>query len=841
MKKYIQILIILLCCNNFLFAQKFSRCLEMPQSFAKPVDNPAFYLSPIKPVIASTPWVVICDRSEPDLTQTFTKPDQNSPKMKNIEWLQSYQVVDEEKDWIRIVIAKRKQGLEFYDGTVQDFGWIMKKNVLLWNKSLLDSRTGIHLKAFLLNKAKELKDILKLKNKDVANIYKGPETTTTIGEKQIYEFYFVLKKENNRYLLAKNETTGEGLTDEIVGWVEERRATDWNTRISFEPNFDQNAFKERSSNKSLMCMGFADQQSANKFVETGVVVNDDVIWDNDPIRLSPDQLAKENPRRFKGAVVRFPMLTNNDKSFTSGVIGDIVTKNAQVHQGKISEISYASMVNTNQKVETGRNNYNVLFLIEGTNSLATYNSAIIEVMKKLKLEMNNIPNLKFSAAIYRDVPESKVNKMLEIKKLTSNMDDVISFVQNAEFGRWHDNDDYTALNYGLQQSLLEAGIDKSHSNIVCVLGSYADFIQNKVRRTDAETENSPQLVRREKIESLFANINAHLLFIQVKAEDSDASEKFARQARSFILESAKLQYDEYKNVKAYIPNINFGNPDIADIDEGNDIRIQNAPTIGRLIKPDVGKSLSKDKVQQAIVETFVEIKKFNDETMHRMSRMIEDGESIGEVSAGAFAPAMAKLLYTYLKDKKTNAYSEEDVKKLVDDKYKLYQQVYLPKKAKGSRYDALSYVLFMPKTDLEDYVRQLKVLKRALSETNDVRRETLYNFLISLLERYTGNKSYSKDANKLSTQDLREIMQGLKKEGGKGGLMNLTIPGQEDFNIGDVKDKRKLTDEQVLNFVRKISDKANQIDDILEKGDDYEFSYKSSKNRYYWIPLEITF
>ena len=165
----------------------------------------------------------------------------------------------------------------------------------------------------------------------------------------------------------------------------------------------------------------------------------------------------------------------------------------------------------------------------------------------------------------------------------------------------------------------------------------------------------------------------------------------------------------------------------------------------------------------------------------------------------------------------------------------------MPKKAKGSRYDALSYVLFMPKTDLEDYVRQLKVLKRALSETNDVRRETLYNFLISLLERYTGNKSYSKDANKLSTQDLREIMQGLKKEGGKGGLMNLTIPGQEDFNIGDVKDKRKLTDEQVLNFVRKISDKANQIDDILEKGDDYEFSYKSSKNRYYWIPLEITF
>ncbi len=823
-------------------AQKFNRCLELPQAFNKPIFNDAYHLSPIKPVVPSVPWTVICDRSEPELTQTYSKPDVNSQKLRNVEWLETYSVVEEEKEWVRLAKGRRKQGVEFYDGTVQDFGWIMKKNLLLWTSSLRDSKSGIHLKAFLLNKAKELKDIMKLKNKDVANIYKGPETVTTIGEKQIYEFYFVLKSENDRYLLCKNETTGEAMTDEIVGWVEKRRLTEWNTRMSLEPNFDAGAFKERAANKNLICMGFADQQSANSYVETGVIDNENMIWNNDPVRLSPEQLAKENPRRFKGAVIRFPLLTNNDKSYTSGVIGDIVTKNTAVSaQGKISEISYSSMVNANQKSETSRNNYNVMFLIEGTNSIASYNTAIIDAIKKLKIEMNDIQNLKFGAAIYRDVPEKQSNKLLDIKKLTSNVDEVISFVQNAEFGRWHDNDDYTALNYGMNQALLESGLDKSHTNIICVIGSYADFIQDKVRRTDAEASNDPYMIKREKIESLLANLGAHIVFIQAKAEDSDASEKFARQARSFILESAKLQYDEYKNLKAYMPNMVFGNPDIDDIDEGNDLKIRNGPNIGRIIKPDVGKTLSKDKVQQVIEETFVEIKNFNDQTMKKMSRMIEDGESIGEISAGAFAPAMAKLLYSYLKDKKTNAYSEDDVKKLVDDKYKLYQTVYVPKKAKGARYDQMSYVLFMPKSDLEDYVKQLKVMKRALGETNDFRRESLYNFIVSLLERYTGNKSISKDANKLSTQDLRELMQGLKKEGGKGGLLNLSIPGQEDFNIGDIKDKRKLTDEQVQSFVTKIVEKANAIDNILEQGEDYEFSYKSSKNRYYWIPLELTF
>lgn len=195
--------------------------------------------------------------------------------------------------------------------------------------------------------------------------------------------------------------------------------------------------------------------------------------------------------------------------------------------------------------------------------------------------MNDIQNLKFGAAIYRDVPEKQSNKLLDIKKLTSNTDEVISFVQNAEFCCWHDNDDYTALNYGMNQALLEFGLDKSHTNIICVIGSYADFIQDKVRRTDAEASNDPYMIKREKIEALLANLGAHLVFLQVKAEDSDASEKFARQARSFILESAKLQYDEYKNLRSYMPNMVFGNPDIDDIDEGNDLKIRNAPTIGR--------------------------------------------------------------------------------------------------------------------------------------------------------------------------------------------------------------------------------------------------------------------
>ena len=92
--------------------------------------------------------------------------------------------------------------------------------MLLWTDGLISPNSGIHQKAFLLNKADEVKKIISEK-KDFAQIYKSPNSTDIIEEKNIYEFYFVFKKEDNRYLISKEASISTAtLDDEIVGWVD---------------------------------------------------------------------------------------------------------------------------------------------------------------------------------------------------------------------------------------------------------------------------------------------------------------------------------------------------------------------------------------------------------------------------------------------------------------------------------------------------------------------------------------------------------------------------------------------------------------------------------------------
>ena len=820
-------------------AQGFSRVLEKPFNFVKPINNSKYHLASSKPVVKGLPWIVVCDRSEQNLSLTFRKPDLTSGMFSRMEWLATYFVVEEEAEWIHIVKGKLKSGLTLTEET-KDYGWVPKENILLWTDGLRDAQTGIHLKALLLNKASEIDRIIKLRNKEVVPMYKGPETDQTIGEKLIYEFYFVLKRENGRYLLCKNDFISAYNSDDIVGWVEDHRINDWNTRIAFEPNFEAGALAERKAKTQFVVKGFTTEKAARDCVENNLIDEKAVVWKNDPAVLLPSKLAKTDVGRFKGAVVRFPLLLNFRNYFKSGLVGDITTKNIEgLKSGYIAQVNHGAMVQDYQSMEYARNNMNVFFLLEGTNSVANLVPSICAAISNLKALTTDIVNLKVGIGIYRDLPEDKEGRGYKILPLTSDYGKAEAFVKSTEFGRWYDNDDYTSLNNGLYQSILEAGFNESQTNIICVVGNYADFSQSLVRRTDAQ-EKGLKMVSRDQIEKLLSKIGAHLLFIQGKSEDSDASEKFGAQGRSFILESAKLQFDEYRKVTKSIPEIKVQNPDIGSLDESNAVSLENGPRLGMVVKPTLYKSLGPAEVS-ALVDSFVmKVVGFNVLLSKALSKMIEDGASFSDISAGEFTPAIAQVLQKYM-DKRNVSWNDEDVQKLVHDKYKLYQEVYIPKKLPGARYESLSYVLFMPQNDLIDYVRQMKLLKKSLGETDDVRRESLFNFLIKLLEDYSGNKSISKNLQNLTTQDIRELMQGLKKEGVGGNLVNFSLTGKDDFQIADIKSKKDISDEQILNFINTLVKKVNVLDDILEQGADYEFSYRSQKNLYYWIPLSYTF
>lgn len=820
-------------------AQNFKKVLGRPYVFEKPLALDKYHLVNTSKKENGIPWVVICDRSDQTLRQTYADPG-SDVAVKEVAYKDYYYVADEKGEWIRIIKA-HIDGIKV-KGNATDYGWIHKSNMLLWSSGLLSAKTEINLKAFLLNKKTEIEKIIRMKKKEIVPIFSGPITGERVGQKTIHEFYFVLKKGDgekgeNRYLLAKDARLAPNDQTEwqtsIIGWVEEERLTEWDTRICLEPNFQKEAFEERKNNLEYRLRAYSDRTAAKDQATTGKVDESKVEWDNDPVKLAPNQLATKDPMRFKGGVVRFPMIDNSDYFFSTGVIGEI-----HVGDGTIGEIPYSGIVDEITSNSMSKKNYNVFFLIEGSESMKEYQEPIVETIKTIRKEMvEKDINAQFGAAIYRDGLEKEKDKIFQLQPLTSQINEVVNFVENSEFRNWYDNDNYTCLHYGLSESIKNAGFNDAYTNIIYIIGNYGDYSSHVIRKRKAEKENDPTLiVNTTQIVQQLSDLNINLIGVQGKRDDGKRSGTFTDQCQDLMLESAKLQYNDYKDATTYINDLKLLTSDNIKFSEANGegiASLEGAAVKAYLAQPEEGEIASASEVSERIEETGTEVTKFVGGFWKEMSRIVDEGAPIDNVSSGPFAPAAAKQIMDLINSSDAG-FSKEDVQKIAKNKYKLYAEAYIPKEIPGAKYRPYSFVLFMPDTDLESYLAKIDQITYALNgSSRDELRLEIYDMFIGLLKFYTGNDN-QKELSKKGTDEVRRVMQGLEKEG-------LELQNKDDFIIGDVLHKRKMSDEEVGVFTNRLLENSRKLSRIKKKGKDYEFSYTSGGVTYFWVPIEWTF
>ena len=63
-----------------------------------------------------------------------------------------------------------------------------------------------------------------------------------------------------------------------------------------------------------------------------------LIWTDDPVTRPKMEMARTNPNRWPGAVVRLPMLTNFGDYYMTGIVGDITTKTIREIRDTIKEV-----------------------------------------------------------------------------------------------------------------------------------------------------------------------------------------------------------------------------------------------------------------------------------------------------------------------------------------------------------------------------------------------------------------------------------------------------------------------------------------------------------------------
>ncbi len=825
-------------------AQNYSKVLGLPIEFKFPLDDNSHYKTDLNEFDRSIPWVVICDRTSQSLTTTYTEKE-GTTEFKHLKFKDKFYVLEEEEEWIRIGspdLEKNSNKRLTIVGSVEDFGWIKKENMLLWTSGLLDDKTQIHKKAFLLNKKDDIENIIKKKEKQIVNIYAGPKTQNVIGDKTIYEFYFVLKKEKGKYLLAKESkllpNAKSDWADDLIGWVDARRLTEWNSRICLEPNFGGEAFNERKNNSQFQLRAYADELDAIEHAQNGTIKLDKVEWDNDPVKLDPAKLADKDPRRYKGGVVRFPMLGSNSKTFYSGVIGEI-------HAGTkttIAEVNYSSIISKIGENELAKGNYSVFFLIEGTESMNTYRRAITNSIKEIKTSYAQIPNVRFGAAVYRDGFEKEKKRQFDLLPLTDDSESVIKFVNNINFGSQGDNDPYTCLHYGVDQALSNGGFVKGETNIVYVIGNYGDYSGSALRVRKAMVDKDATLINDiEPIVEKLSMLDVHLVGVQCKRDDGRKTGLFTDQCEDLMLESAKAQYNLYKQVNQFTSDITLlGEDNIrlkVDKDNSYSSRLIGGAVKGYVAHPSEDGMFNNDVTKKQIVRSGEKIFEFVNQFWKEIDRVIDDGASFDNISSGEFAPAAAKQIMSLLEDTSRTGYDPSDIQKLASTKYKLYTSVYLPKHINKATEPTYSYVLFMPEDDLSEYCKELDKIVYALDggSTDELRR-VIHDMFIELLQKYTGNDNLKKLAAK-STDEVRRIMHGLGEE----GLGQDVLTQENDFVINEILHKKKMTDDDVYNFANGLMSNELKLRRILKKGSQYEFSYTSGGNTYFWIPLDWTF
>jgi len=830
----IYILLLLLIHGNSNAQKTFTKALGYPEKFAPALDDleneMLEYLKRPSVYSKSQPWLVFSDR---DGNQTFDKADGKA--YKKLGFKETLYVVNETSEWVEVV-SGTADGLKLLPKQ-QYKGWIQKDKLLLWNEGLVDKNTKIHKKALLLNKASDIPELLSQGDKDLVNVYASPTSTTTIQHANIYRYFFIFKKESNRYLLAQEYRLSPSNVElRLLGWVSSGRSVEWNTRLSLEPNFDEAAFNERKLNQSkYKFVAYETAKAAEGQMKSGFIATNDELWSNDPCVADKTFLAQSNPRRFIGDIIRFPLLPSQGQDqnvFFSGVIGDIYVKTEGSPTPVIlTEKDYLAAKDAARRETINKRQVNVLYVVEGSAGMALYKEAIKGLFGATTKAFDGFENVKVGMVVYRDISERKDGRDIEILPLTPNEGKFQQFVDGVNFISMNDEDGLSNIRDGIYRGVSESGLGRDQSNIIIVLGHSPDFSANTARRNGAIESKDPAYHTREQVVDVLEGFGASIYFIQCKNTGDVYSDRYRSQAEDILLELAKSEFNVYMSTATEIGVKT--SPTLSNSESIGLNRLENCLSGGFSYISPANKSLTVEEINLYATQAVDSASYYVKGSLGEITSVIEQGKPFA--SSGPFSHAMAKWLDKEIK-RQGSVLNKDILRSLMGTKYELYKEVYFPYKIQSAQYPLVSYTLFMPKEDLGRYIEKLKKVEEASFASSDNEKRTkLFNAFKELIQAFTGNYSTSnEEISKMSISEFQSLMNGVKGEG-------LRLSKEQNYLLGNIIDESKMTSTEVDGIIKRILGKLDNLEKIVRQGRNYEFSFSTDQDIYYWISLEESF
>lgn len=221
------------------------------------------------------PWVVYSDRGDDFGSQYFVTEEE--PTRVHI-----YKATGCERGSTRLI-------------NPEDKGWREKESLLIYFGAEFTTGSLIHKKCVILNSRDVIEKITsgEMSESDVP-LFNSPDSKKSVKNVPLYYIYFIYKtdKDNKRILIGKNyycKTTS--FNEEILGWVDKDRVHEYNTRICFEPNYEESAVQFRRCNPVYAAKVFSFRSDATAFLNGDTSVQ--------PFWPEPNYYFFRNPE-FKG-------------------------------------------------------------------------------------------------------------------------------------------------------------------------------------------------------------------------------------------------------------------------------------------------------------------------------------------------------------------------------------------------------------------------------------------------------------------------------------------------------------------------------------------------------------
>ena len=536
--RLLSLLSILILMQNISFAENVTgkAPLNQPIKFLMPAvgDDLSIDISTVDSTKRmNLPWEVYSDRDE-----NITYLTKNTQKQfKTINYLSNFFVYKEDGNLLHI-IKDDTFNKTIFSENAEDFGWISKSKLLLWNHDLVTEKGKINRKAMILNTVEQLKGESEDDTPDVVKFRKGPENKAhfTGEESQLFQFFYIYKisEDGKSVLLGKNSFFGSTTVQKVMkGWVPRSRAIFWFNRLAVEPNWEEEAVAQRNSGQKVNF--FAHKADAVKFKANQPVADSKVIWNNDPL----------NTERLIGEWRRFPILRSEEKDkaiLTTGVMGDIYTK-----QGKLLAEENQKIAEMKRKIDnqiSHKRNIKIIFVVDGTKSMSGVFKAVSGAVKstadKLNLEYRGKygeNSIDFAGVIYRDYSEGRAR---QCRTLGFNSSQSFEQFFNPDEARDIKNNTYYESMYlGLETALRSLGLDEDQTNVVILIGDAGNHYPD----SEGRTANA--------IAKLMADNYCHFIAIQAhNSSKSKAYEAFITQNKVIALSTATKYL--LKNTRIYM-------------------------------------------------------------------------------------------------------------------------------------------------------------------------------------------------------------------------------------------------------------------------------------------------